>query len=183
MRSILLVGLLLAAALAGCSSDDSTSDVQSVSTSTKTNAGNTTVSGSVSIGPGGAAGNGSVNDPNGNASAATAWSYDNRTGTISGNGAIVNVPFTKEEEFTVRDGAARLLLNLTVEGNDLTLKLRSPDCTSEDCVEEAKSTAGKASFDVNAPPEGQWLATLELEGTGPVQAEYTLEIAQLGPRA
>lgn len=182
-RTILMVsGLLLAAASAGCiGGDDGKSDVQSVSTSTQTNLGNTTLSGSVSAGPGGAAGNGSVNDPRGNASAATSWSYDNRSGTISGNGAVVNVPFTKEESFTVENGTAKLVLNLTVEGHDLTLSLRAPDCGAAECAEEVKSQSGTASIAMNDPMEGDWVAVLELEGTGPVQAEYTLEIAKLAP--
>lgn len=182
MRTILLAGLLLALALAGCSGGDS-SDTQSVSTSTQTAIGNTTVRGSISAGPDGAAGNASVNGTSGNASAATAWSYDNRSGSISGNGAVVNVPFTKDESFTVRDGVTRLLLNLTAQGNDLTMKLRGPDCASDDCVEQTKTSSGTASMDVAMPGQGEWLVTLELTGTGPVQADYTLEIAQLGPRA
>ena len=183
MRTFLMAGLLLALALAGCSGGGDSSDTQSVSTSTQTGAGNTTVSGSVSAGPGGAAGNASVNGTSGNASAATSWSHDNRTGSISGNGAIVNVPFTKDESFTVRDGVSRLLLNLTVEGNELTMKLRSPDCSSDDCAEQAQTSSGQASLDVSRPGPGEWLVTLELTGTGPVQSDYTLEIAQQGPKA
>ena len=181
MRTFLVLGLLTALALAGCSGGNDASDTQSVSTSTQTNVGNTTVSGSISAGPDGAAGNGSVNDPNGNAS--LSWSYDNRTGTLSGNGAVVNVPFTKEESFTVQDAASRLFLNLTATGSDLTMAIRAADCTSDDCVERVKTAGGSASYEANQPGSGDWLVTLELEGTGPVQAEYALEIAQLGAQA
>lgn len=180
-HSILVAGLVLAAALAGCSGDDGKSDVNSVSTSTQTNIGNTTFSGSFSAGPGGGGVNGSVNDPNGNASANLTWSSENRTGSIDGTGAFVNTPFEAEETFAVQNGTVQLVLNLTVEGDDVTLSLRAPDCDESECAEEVTTNAGKASLDVQMPDEGTWTAVLQLDGTGPVEAEYTLEIAQQVP--
>lgn len=176
--SFLMAALVLAAALAGCSGDDGASDVDSASTSTKTNVGSTTLSGSVSAGPGGGGANGSVDDPRGNASANLTWSSEERTGTVSGTGAVVNTPFTAEEAFTVANGTVQVVLNLTVEGNALTLSLRAPDCKASDCAEEVTTAGGKASFDVQSPAEGTWTAILELEGQGPVESDYTLEIAQ-----
>lgn len=179
----LVAALLLAAALAGCAGDEGKSDVNSYSTSTQTSVGNTTFSGSVSAGPGGGGVNGSVDDPRGNASAGLSWSSENRTGTLSGTGAFVNTPFTAEETVRVENGTVRLVLNLSVEGDELTLSLRAPDCEASECAEEVQTSSGRASLDVQRPVEGTWTAVLELEGTGPVEADYTLEIAQLAPGA
>jgi hypothetical protein len=181
-KAILLVTtLLLAALLAGCSGGDGKSDVNSASTSTQTNVGDTTVSGSISVGPDGGAINGSVNGTQGNGSAAATWTYDNRTGTISGNGAIVNVPFEEEESFQVAENTSRMFLNLTATGHELTLSLRAPDCAASECAQEVTTQSGSASLEVTKPGEGEWVAVLQLEGTGPVEADYALAIAQLGP--
>lgn len=179
-----MVGLLLSAALlAGCSGDDGRSDVQGVATSTQTNIQNHTVSGSVSAGPGGANASGNYSGPAGNASASTAWSYDNRTGTISGNGAFVNVPFTKEEKFTLSNGTVSLYLNLTAEGHELKIAVRAPGCASDDCATTASTSNGKASVNLPDPEQGDYVAVIELDGVGPVSADYTLEIAKLAPRS
>ena len=171
--------LLLAAALAGCSGDDGKSDATSLST--QTNVGNTTVSGSVSVGPDGGAAAGSVNGTEGNVSIAESWSYDNRSGTVSGTGYVVNVPIEKEESFTVADNTSTLFLNLSVVGEDLTMSVRAPDCETEDCAEEVTTQSGEASLQLNDPMAGGWIAVLQLEGNGPVEADYTLEIAHLAP--
>jgi hypothetical protein len=179
MRTALMAGLLLSALLlAGCSGDDNTSDVQGVSTSTETNIGNTTVSGSVSAGPGGAQGSGSINGTQGNASASTSWSYDNRTGTMSGNGAFVNVPITKEEDFSVQDGTVSMYVNVTAEGHELHIAVRAPGCEDNDCATEADTQSGKATMSIPNPTEGDWVVVLELDGVGPMEADYTLEIAK-----
>ena len=173
-----MAGLLLgAAAVAGCSGDDNKSDVQSVSTSTHTGIGDSSASGSVSVGPGGAAGAGNVTTPEGNASARTSWSYDNRSGTISGNGAFVNVPFTEEEKFTLQNGTVSLYLNLTAEGHELRVSVRAPGCADEACATEAETQSGSASLSFPNPVEGDYVAVLQLDGVGPVSADYTLEIA------
>lgn len=177
-RPIILTSglLLLAAALAGCSGGDGASDTTSVST--QTNLGNTTVSGSGSVGPGGGF-NASINGTDGNASVGASWSYDNRTGTISGNGAFVNVPFEEEEAFTLSGDVSRLVLNLSATGNDLTLSLRAPGCEDSACAQEVTTQSGKASMPIDAPEAGDYVAVLQLTGTGPVEADYVLEIATL----
>lgn len=181
-NSILIVsGLLLAAALAGCSGDDGKSDT-SFSTSTETNVGNTTLSGSVSFGPGGGNASAGVNGTEGNASTQMSWSYDNRTGSISGTGVPVAASsFEEEETFTVGDNVSTLYVNVTSEGGELTLSLREPGCEDDTCAQEAQTVSGAASLQAMAPPSGEWLAVLTLEGTGPVSADYELQIAQLAP--
>lgn len=172
--------LLLAAALAGCAGGEG-EDAEEQSLSTQTNAGNTTVSASVSAGPDGAAGAGSVNGT-GNASAATSWSYDNRTGTLSGNGIpIAGRPIEKEESFTVPGNTSTLFLNLSADGEELTLLVRAPGCDDNDCAEETTTQAGKASVRLSDPAGGPYVAVLQLEGTGPVESDYVLEIATQGP--
>jgi hypothetical protein len=74
-----------------------------------------------------------------------------------------------------------MVLNLTADGHELTLSLCAPDCDASDCAQEVTTQSGSASLAVSKPAEGEWIAVLQLDGTGPVQADYTLEIAQLGP--
>jgi hypothetical protein len=181
-KSILLVsGLLLAAALAGCSGDDGKSDT-SFSTSTQTNVGNATFSGSVSVGPGGGNASASVNGTQGNASTQASWTYDNRTGSISGTGVpVAGQPIEKEESFTVGDNVSTVYVNVTSEGGELTLSLREPGCEDSECAEEAQTASGVASMQVATPSAGQWILVLTLEGSGPVSADYELQIAQLAP--
>lgn len=183
MKSMLMVaGLLLASALAGCSGDDGGSDVASVSTSTQTNLGNTTLSGSISASPNGTAGGVGANGTDGNLS--MAWSYDNRSGTVSGTGTVVNVPITKDESFTVSNGTAQLVVNVTAQGHAVTVSLRPPDCEETACAaESAELENEQASFTAMKPDEGAWTVSFELEGVGPVEADYTLSIAQQVPGA
>ena len=176
---LLVSGLLLAAVSAGCfGGDDGGAAVQSVSTSTQTGVGNTSVSGSISAGPDGVASSGNASSDN----ASVAWSYDNRTGTVQGTGVpMASDSFETDESINVANGTRKLLVNLTVEGNDVTLSLRAPDCDAADCAEEVQTQGGQAALAIDTPLEGVWTAVITVEGNGPLRADYTMEIAQLVP--
>lgn len=112
-----------------------------------------------------------------NATQLQAWSYDNRTGQVSGVGLLVQQP-EADEPFTVGN-ASRLLLNLSVEGDELTLTVRPPGCMEASCEQTATTSGGSASLAIASPDAGDWRATLTAEGAGPQDAQYELSIGQL----
>lgn len=208
MRSwVLLASLALALPLAGCSTGGElpTSDValgsSSASRTGSANATSATSSGTATgtgtagpAGGGNATGNGTATgsrnpgnatgnatgNSTGNATGNATWTYDNRTGSLSGTGLFFNTPFTAEERFIVNNGTERLVLNLSVEGDELTLTVHPPGCDEGDCVSEVETADGAALLEFVAPLEGDWSATLSLDGLGPVSSDYTLGIHRLG---
>lgn len=109
------------------------------------------------------------------------WTYDNRSGSMSGNALVVTGPEPKLESFTVVNGTQTLTINLSADGDGLVLTLRPPGCDNEDCEVDAGSADAQApaSFDAREPEEGDWKAVLRIEGgPGPVASEYDLEIGQ-----
>lgn len=123
-------------------------------------------SGNASIGNG--TGNGTGNE--------TGTTRENRTGSISGANLIVANQATAEEVFTVENGTATLLLNLTVEGDDVEMTVIPPGCEDSSCEQTAATSDGNASLTVDAPDEGEWTVELAGQGTGFSSADYNLEI-------
>ena len=202
MKPIFLaLALALALPLSGCLAGDGDSDTDDADTTGSTSGSSTrsttrtgtTVSASGSAGPvsgnatvgGNTTGNQTGNatgNQTGNSTGNATWSYDNRTGTISGTAVpVVAGSFSEEETFTIANGTQKLVLNLTADGRAITMNVQEPDCDDTDCGTEVETAEGKATISFNSPAEGEWTVTLTISGgTGPVTSDYVLSIGTLG---
>lgn len=169
-----LVLVLATLGLAGCVGDSSPQDVMETSSTTSASSTSTNTT-SDTTGPPGTNGTGTNQTT-------TRWVHDNRTGTVSGTDLVVTDPPSKQESLTVSKGTLMLLLNLTVEGDAMTMSVREPGCTSDDCAQEVQTQSGTATHAVQGPAEGTWTLLLIVPGPGPVSSDYTLEIAQQVPQ-
>lgn len=129
---------------------------------------------------GGAPGNGSANAA-GNAT----WSYDNRTGRVGGTGPVAVLTATHEadESVAVANGTENLTVHVTVRGRDATVTIQPPGCDEDDCrteLEVEDGVAQQAGFD--APDAGNWTFTVGISGSGSIEAQYELDLAQLAVR-
>lgn len=106
------------------------------------------------------------------------WSYDNRSGDVSGIGLFVMQP-EANETFTVDDDATQLVLNLSAAGAELTLTLRPPGCDDSACEDSVTTQGGNATLSVPSPDAGAWESILVAEGVGPQEASYEMAIGQL----
>jgi hypothetical protein len=165
--------------LAGCAGSSSSSDSSSGGPTTGFYG-----SASFSAGPSGAnatvsAGYSTGTNGTTNRTTAATWTTETRHGNVSGLALIGSGP-SQTESFTVANGTLRMVLNLTVQGDDLTLSLRAPGCTSAACAKEVTTSGGSASMAVDNPPQGGWEAHLQPTASkvGPVQSSYTLTIAK-----
>lgn len=196
MRPILLAALaLVALPLAGCAEEGGDADTQSTTgtsgTPTRTGTGGSftttmTGSGGNQTGPSGnATGNGTGNatgNATGNGTGNGTWEYDNRTGTVAGTGIpVFSASFEETETVQVANGTLNLTLNLTSTGDDVTVTVQPPGCEEDDCTVEVEAEGGRADFAYGDPAEGEWSVTMSVSGTGPVEAEYELTVAQLVP--
>lgn len=116
----------------------------------------------------------------------TTWTYDNRTGSVSGTNAIVHSEGSEQEEFTVEPNALKLGLNLSAEGGELEMCVSGPSGNESDngsgeqsCDETVTTEDGNATFAAEAPEEGDWTVTLRPAETGRHSIDYELVIAQL----
>lgn len=179
--------LVVLAGLAGClgDGDKGTQDNDGTTSGTRTNGATNATSTTNGTGPpggngtGNSTGNGTTNGT-GQEPAAT-WTLDNRTGTVSGNDLVVTPPPSASETFDVANGTLALALNLSAEGDELTLTARPPGCDAADCELEVQTQSGRARLSQEVPAEGTWTVTLTAQGPGPVSSNYALEIAQLVP--
>lgn len=180
----LILGLALG--LSGCVASDAgagldgNANTESPSASASANA---TATGTGKPGPSSstnstAPSNGTGNETgSGTDNATTKWTYENRTGTVSGNELIVLHPATKKEAFNVTNGSLTLTLDLATQGSDLSMTVRGADCTQASCEKTVKTASGKANLTFAAPANGTWSATLAIaSGLGPVSSSYKLII-------
>lgn len=139
--------------------------------------------------PGDANETGSENETQEDGGDAT-WTYDNRTGTVSGTNAIVTSSGSAEETFNVDPNTLKLALNLSAEGGELEMCLTQPggnesggnesgNTSQESCDETVTTEDGNASFTAESPTEGEWKATLRPAEPGHHSIDYELAIAQL----
>lgn len=108
------------------------------------------------------------------------WTYENRSGTVSGE----NTPLTTAnatETIDVTEGAKQLTLNLSAEGGELDVCIRSPDESGDSCTAEEQTQEGNASWSTEAPAGGEWTVELTAQGTGPQSVDYELVVGQLVP--
>lgn len=189
MRPIWILALcLVSVAASGCFGDDEagTQDTGTTGTSgptrTPTSSPNSTSPSSPSPSGTGSPPYGTTQSPNGTANATSEWTYDNRTGSVSGANLLVSGP-SAEEALSVASGVLQMFLNVTASGDELTVVVTPPGCESADCEKEQTTQDGNASLSFSAPPEGSWSVRLAAEGLGPVSSEYALEAAQLVPSA
>jgi hypothetical protein len=178
MRWIVL-SLVCLATLAGCAdkgdeTDDYAGSVDGTLSGTFSgSAGNNTVTGGANV-----TGNGTGN-VSGNASAGMQdqWTQENRSGSVEGLNLMVNEEPSAEESFVVSNGTDELVLNVSYEGDDLTVTARPPGCESEDCEVEIPTSGGAGSQSFDQPDEGSWMLVLTAEGVGPQESTYDLTIA------
>lgn len=198
---LLAVALGLVLPLAGCAQDpdgaDTQSDPSATASATRTPraTGSSTATGTGAQGgnaTGNHTGNGTAsppgnatNDPSGNATGNSTgratWTYDNRTGRVSGTAIPVVAPsFSKTEAFNVTNGTQRLVLDLNVTGSQVTMTVTPPGCTTAACANTTKTDGGKAQAVFENATAGAWSVKLAVSGTlGSVQADYKLGIAKL----
>lgn len=198
---LLAVALGLVLPLAGCAEDPDEADTQSDPSTTTSATRSPRATGSstataTGVGGGNATGNQTGNgtasppgnatgDPSGNATGnATGnvtWTYDNRTGRVSGTAIPVLAPsFSKTEAFNVTNGTQRLVLNLTVTGSQVTMTVSPPGCTTSACANTTKTAGGTAQLTYENATAGGWSVKLSVSATvGSVQADYKLVIAKL----
>lgn len=108
------------------------------------------------------------------------WTYENRSGTVSGE----NTPLTTAnatEEINVTEGTKELTLNLSAEGGELDVCIRSPDESQDSCTAEEQTQEGNASWSTESPAGGEWTVELTAQGTGPQEVDYEMVIGKLVP--
>lgn len=111
----------------------------------------------------------------------TQWTYDNRTGTVEGTNAIVTQA-SETEDWDVANGTHDLVLNVSAEGGELDLCIRSPDANeSDECTDEVSTEDGNATWAASSPPGGQWSVEMTASGLGQQSVDYELVIAQRVP--
>jgi hypothetical protein len=201
LTAVLLMVLPLAGCVGGGDDDPETQTTGTgTRTTTRTSTGSTNATTTTTVGPGGngTVGNGSgdqtgnatgnatgnsTGNQTGNATGNVTWEYDNRTGTIEGLGVpLLSGSAEAEEVIDVANGTLNLTLNLTGEGDTITVSVTPPGCEEDDCVTEAEAGEdGTASLGFDDPAEGEWTVVLSISGIGELSADYELGVAQLVP--
>jgi len=170
MRRILTT-LVAAVVLAGCSSDGGDEQPADATTSTDGYSGGDPAN--VTAGP-------PMDNMTGETN--TTWQHDSRTGSLSGTGAVVTGGSETEESFAVANGTVRLLVNLTIDGDDVAWAVREPGCADDDCESELTFSQDNAAFAKETPAEGEWTFVLRSDTmVGPYSSEYMLDAALLVP--
>lgn len=175
MRTPIIAWLTaLAVGLAGCSSGgggggaEDTADESEPFASGNFTAGGNVTSGNSTVGSGASA----------EANTTAQWESENRSGSVSGVEVEVSGP-SAEEEFTASAGGQELYLNITIEGDELDVYLRGPDCDEESCQQEISVSGGSGQEHLFGPAEGSYTVVLEPASIGPVDADYTIDFAVL----
>jgi hypothetical protein len=107
-----------------------------------------------------------------------AWSYDNRTGTVSGTALLLIGSSSKDETFAVENGTALLFLNFTVQGSAVDVEITPPGCDDDACRISVDVSSGAATYTTDDPVEGSWTVTFSSTTTiGPYSTDYALAIA------
>ena len=195
-RGLVAAVLVMALPLAGCldagDAGDPATQGAAVGTTTRTGTGGSS-NATATVGPGGnGTGNGTgdqtgpsgnaTGNQTGNATGNATWEYDNRTGVVAGNAIpVVSASVKKVEKVDVANGTLNLTLNLTSTGDDITIAVAPPGCTTDACSKKVTAKSGRADFGYEDPAEGQWSVTMSVTGVGPVEAEYELTVAFLVP--
>lgn len=115
----------------------------------------------------------------------TRWSYDNRTGTVSGTNAVATEA-SSSESFNVSEDARELQLDLSAEGGELDVCIQAPDGGNEseeesECAAEESTQDGNLTWSTSSPAHGGWTIEMTAQGVGPQSVDYELVIGQLVP--
>lgn len=177
MRVLAWIPLLVAASLAGCFGGDAGPEAsQPDSDDGPMDSENGTVPGGNTTSPGPTGSPGSEGNETGGSGNVT-WSYEERQGEVSGTALVATGDSTEEETFPIENGTVQLVLNITVEGDPLEVRIADGACTEEDCEQTVDVSSGEAMVTYDGPVDGPWRVSFASDTmAGPYSSSYTLEI-------
>lgn len=123
------------------------------------------------------------------------WEYEDRSGTVEGTNAVVASEGNETEEVEVEEGTRALSLNLSADGGELDVCIRSPSGNGsgngtygqadqgaqEGCDEQMTTEDGNASFVTDEPAAGTWKVEMSPAESGAHSIDYELLIGRLVP--